>query len=75
MSQAERALVQSLKEMGQDKTIVIVTHSPAVLQAAKGIVIMDRGRVLAAGPAADMLPKIGFAPNPAAASAKGGNHV
>ncbi len=73
--QAERALVNSLKGMSEDKTIVIVTHSPAVLQAAKGIVIMDRGRVVAAGPAADMLPKIGFAPNSAQAGGKGANHV
>jgi ATP-binding cassette, subfamily C, bacterial LapB len=72
--QAERALVNSLKGMGEDKTIVIVTHSPAVLQAAKGIVIMDRGRVLAAGPASEMLPKIGLASN-GPAGAKEAAHV
>jgi len=59
-SAAERNLVESLQLMGQRKTIVVVTHSPAVLQATKGIIVMDKGHVLAAGPAQDILPKIGF---------------
>lgn len=73
--QAERALVNSLKQMGENKTIVVVTHSPAVLQAAKGIVIMDRGRVLAAGPSAEMLPKLGFVTNNAQSGTKGTAHA
>jgi ATP-binding cassette, subfamily C, bacterial LapB len=59
---AEKSLVDTLKTMGEHKTIVVVTHSPAVLHAAKGIVVMDRGRVIAAGPAHEILPKIGFSP-------------
>ena len=61
-TQAEKALVESLQSMSGTKTIIVVTHSPAVLQAAKGIVVMDKGRVLAAGAAHDILPKIGLAP-------------
>lgn len=57
-AQAERELVASLKSMENDKTIVVVTHSPAVLQAAKGIVVMERGRVATAGPAAQILAKL-----------------
>jgi ATP-binding cassette subfamily C protein LapB len=73
---AEKLLVETLNTMSNQKTIVVVTHSPAVLQAAKGIVVMDRGRVVAAGPAIDILPKIGLAPKRTdAAHQKGGDHV
>ena len=57
---AERSLVESLRSMAAHKTIVVVTHSPAVLQAAKGIIVMERGRVVTAGPAKDILPKLGL---------------
>lgn len=73
---AEKLLVEMLNTMSIQKTIVVVTHSPAVLQAAKGIVVMDRGRVVAAGPAADILPKIGLAPKRTnAVHQQGGDHV
>jgi ABC-type bacteriocin/lantibiotic exporter with double-glycine peptidase domain len=58
--QAEKLLVESLQSMSAHKTIVVVTHSPAVLNAAKGIVVMDRGRVVTAGPTHDILPKLGI---------------
>ena len=72
---AERSLVESLKSMSEHKTIVVVTHSPAVLQAAKGIVVMDRGRVVTAGPAKDILPKLGLVPQGSAGTPQqGANH-
>jgi ATP-binding cassette subfamily C protein LapB len=61
-SVAELALVETLKSMSDFKTIVVVTHSPAVLQAAKGIVVMDKGRVVTAGSAKEILPKMGILP-------------
>jgi ATP-binding cassette subfamily C protein LapB len=74
-TQAERSLVASLKSMGEHKTIVVVTHSPAVLLAAKGIVVMDRGRVVTAGSAKDILPKLGILPQGVAgAGQQGANH-
>ena len=57
---AEKSLVESLRSMGAHKTIVVVTHSPAVLQAAKGIIVMGRGRVVTAGPAKEILSKLGL---------------
>jgi ATP-binding cassette subfamily C protein LapB len=57
---AEKSLVESLRSMGAHKTIVVVTHSPAVLQEAKGIIVMDRGRVVTAGPAKEILSKLGM---------------
>ena len=67
-TQAEKSLVESLKSMSAHKTIVVVTHSPAVLNAAKGIVVMDRGRVVTAGPTHDILPKLGISPQGVPAS-------
>jgi ABC-type bacteriocin/lantibiotic exporter with double-glycine peptidase domain len=73
---AERALVESLRSMAAHKTIVVVTHSPAVLQAAKGIVVMERGRVVTAGPAQDILPKLGLVQAAASKAAQtGGDHA
>ena len=73
---AERALVESLRSMAAHKTIVVVTHSPAVLQAAKGIVVMERGRVITAGPAQDILPKLGLVQAAASKAAQtGGDHA
>jgi ATP-binding cassette subfamily C protein LapB len=67
-TQAEKSLVESLQSMSAHKTIVVVTHSPAVLNAAKGIVVMDRGRVVTAGPTHDILPKLGISPQGVPAS-------
>lgn len=67
-TQAEKSLVESLKSMSAHKTIVVVTHSHAVLNAAKGIVVMDRGRVVTAGPTHDILPKLGITPQGVPAS-------
>ena len=71
-SMAERSLVESLKSMSEHKTIVVVTHSPAVLNAAKGIVVMDKGRVVTAGSAKDILPKLGIPPQGRAGSTQQG---
>jgi ATP-binding cassette, subfamily C, bacterial LapB len=74
-SMAERSMVESLKSMSEHKTIVVVTHSPAVLNAAKGIVVMDKGRVVTAGSAKDILPKLGISPQGSAGSTQQGtNH-
>ena len=74
-SMAERSMVESLKSMSEHKTIVVVTHSPAVLNAAKGIVVMDKGRVVTAGSAKDILPKLGISPQGTAVSTQlGTNH-
>jgi ATP-binding cassette, subfamily C, bacterial LapB len=59
-SQAERLFVESMKLLAKDHTVILVTHSPSILTQCDGIVIMDKGRVIAAGKGEDMLPKIGI---------------
>lgn len=59
---AEQAFVESLKKMSTDHTIIVVTHSPYILRQCQGILVMDKGRLVMAGPAGKVLPKLGLAP-------------
>lgn len=64
---AELAFVATLKELSRDHTVVVVTHSPALLLQCNGIVVMDKGKVVIAGAAAQILPKLGIAQPPTGA--------
>jgi ATP-binding cassette, subfamily C, bacterial LapB len=57
---AEVDLRASLLHLAKDRTIIVVTHSAAVLSACGTIIVMDGGQVARAGPAADVLPVLGF---------------
>ncbi|MBF0323571.1 peptidase domain-containing ABC transporter [Magnetospirillum moscoviense] len=56
--QAEEALRATLMELAKERTIIIVTHSPVLLPACRDVVVIDRGHLAAAGPAAKVLPEI-----------------
>lgn len=60
--ETELAFCQTLRELAVDHTVVVVTHSPALLAHCNGILVLDRGRLAAAGPAGDILPQLGFGP-------------
>lgn len=47
---AEANLRQTLSELGKTHTVIVVTHSPILLQACRNVIIMDKGRIRAAGP-------------------------
>lgn len=74
--QAEEDLRATLAALGRTRTVVIVTHSPVLLPACRDVVVLDKGTVTAAGPAAETLNRL-FGPRaPAAASAApGGPHI
>jgi ATP-binding cassette subfamily C protein LapB len=57
---SEQAFCQTLRKLAVDHTVIVVTHSPAVLDACNGVLVMDKGRLVAAGPAAEILPKLGM---------------
>lgn len=59
-SRAEQAFVRVLKELSKDRTVVVVTHSPALLVQCNGILVMDQGRLVSAGSAQSILPKLGL---------------
>jgi ATP-binding cassette, subfamily C, bacterial LapB len=58
--QAEVQFVQTLRDMAKDHTILVVSHSPYLLSHCQGLVVMRAGAVVAAGPAAQILPKLGI---------------
>ncbi|MEQ8510191.1 MAG: ATP-binding cassette domain-containing protein [Rhodospirillaceae bacterium] len=47
---AEMNLRNTLAELGKNHTVIVVTHSPVLLQSCNNVVIMDHGRIQAAGP-------------------------
>ncbi|EPY00949.1 peptidase domain-containing ABC transporter [Magnetospirillum fulvum] len=70
--QAEEELRATLAELGRSRTVVIVTHSPVLLPVCRDVVVLDKGTVTAAGPAAETLNRL-FGPRPTAAP--GGVHI
>jgi len=70
--QAEEDLSTTLAELGRTRTVVIVTHSPVLLPICRDVVVLDKGTVSAAGPAAETLNRL-FGPRPAPAPA--GVHI
>ncbi len=63
--QAEQELRQTLTNIGKQRTVIIITHSPILLAACGDLVALDRGKVALAGPSKEILPKLfGQAPKP-----------
>lgn len=60
---SERTLIDKLGPWLANRTLVVCTHRPAVLQWVDRVVVMDQGRVAVDGPKARVLTR-----RPAAAS-------
>ncbi len=56
--QAEDDLRKTLIRLAQKHTIIIVTHSPILLQSCSSLVAMDNGHIAIAGPTEDILPRL-----------------
>jgi len=56
--QATARLSHNLQALSEDRTVIAVTHSPALLEACQNIVLMEGGRITAAGPAAEMRARL-----------------
>lgn len=55
---AEEQLRAALLELARDHNVVVVTHSPVLLSACENILVLERGQIAAAGPGADILPRL-----------------
>lgn len=62
--EAELAFIATLRELAATRTVIVVTHSLAVLTQCNGILVLEKGRIKVAGPARQILPVLGFAPVP-----------
>jgi ATP-binding cassette subfamily C protein LapB len=56
--QAEEDLRATLADLSKTHTIIIVTHSPVLLPVCRDVVVLDKGSVAAAGPAAETLQRL-----------------
>ena len=59
---AEVQFVQTLRELAKDHTVIVVSHSPYLLSHCQGVMVLNNGKLLAAGPASQLLPKLGINP-------------
>ncbi len=55
----EIQVIANLKSMIQDRTAVIITHKPAILDIVDRIIVMDNGNVAMDGPKHEILAKLG----------------
>ena len=54
----ERMSLNALAQWAKDKTMVVVTHRPQVLQIVNRIIVMDNGKVVMDGPRDLVLQKL-----------------
>jgi len=59
--QAEEELRNNLAALSSGRTIVLITHSSAMLQACQNVVIMERGHIKEAGPTQKILQAVAAA--------------
>jgi ATP-binding cassette subfamily C protein LapB len=57
-AQTETALLQRLETELEDRTVILITHRPPLLQMVDRIILMDRGRVIADGARDDVLRQL-----------------
>jgi ATP-binding cassette subfamily C protein LapB len=57
-TQSEMALIQRLQEETSDRTLVVVTHRPPLLQLVSRILIVERGRIAADGPRDEVMKRL-----------------
>lgn len=55
---AVQRLADLLKSLSKDRTVIMVTHSPVLLQACDSIMVLERGKIKGGGKAKDVLPKL-----------------
>jgi ATP-binding cassette subfamily C protein LapB len=54
-AQSEVSFIRHLKHSVEGRTLVVVTHRPALLDVVDRVVVVDGGRILADGPKAEVL--------------------
>jgi PrtD family type I secretion system ABC transporter len=56
--QAEEDLARALARLAEDHAVLVVTHSPVLLNLCSHIVVLDRGRVAAEGPPRQVMAEL-----------------
>lgn len=55
---AEMTLTRLLKKLSKSRTVIMVTHSMTLLEAADSIMVLERGQIRAGGKARDVLSRM-----------------
>ncbi len=55
---SEQNVIEALQSWAKDRTLVIVTHRPALLTLAQRLIVLDDGRIAHDGPKDDVLAKL-----------------
>jgi ATP-binding cassette subfamily C protein LapB len=56
--QAEESLGEVLQDLAKDRPVIVVTHSPVLLQLSSHLVIMEAGKVVLEGPPREVWQKM-----------------
>ncbi len=56
--QSEKAFVQQLAPLVKDRTLIVVTHRPQILQILDRVIVMEQGKLYADGPKEEVLALI-----------------
>ena len=56
--QSENALIARLEPELKGRTVVLVTHRQSMLRLVDRVIILDKGKVVAAGPRDDVLKSV-----------------
>jgi len=57
-AQTETGLIQRFKEELKDRTLILITHRPPLLQLVDRIILMDKGKIVSDGPRDAVLKQI-----------------
>ncbi len=63
-SEGERQVVELLERLGRERTVLVVTHAPALLRICHSLLVIEAGRITAAGRPDEILPRLQAAPTP-----------
>ncbi len=66
-AQSEMQFIAQLRPLVRDRTLVVVTHRPALLELVERIVVVDNGKVVIDGPKQAVLQALAGGPKPGAA--------
>lgn len=58
-SDTERVVAEALKTRADTKMVIVVTHSPGLIKLCDDVIVLERGRAVAAGPVDQILRKDG----------------
>jgi ATP-binding cassette subfamily C protein LapB len=56
---SEKRVIDQLKEATKDKTTIVITHKPTILEIVDRIIVFDNGSVVMDGSKNEVLAKLG----------------